>query len=536
MYRGFDHDGIPPLVDAQEATLERVAQAGKARRIVLDRDPFEGIDGHVGQVDVLRAALQHEFVFLTSGRGYGKSPLAGFVVIAEGGSPGMAGQVYEYLYGAPFDEGAALDTYKYHKRIFAALLSDHMGLTNGYSDTQKTLHLRAFGGNKGAVLDYVGLDNHDAARRYRRHRIVIDEFKDVPEEAYRDTLLPMRIGRSPGGVLGLGSPKRVGLGVAWARSEWRRGQDPIANPYHRSFWAPSYANPFLTMEEFERIKAGCKNDPLAYQEEVEGRWLEGEGAVFSNLNAVFIVEPIRTMRCSAGGTFIPETDPTRVQLWIGEDPDEGTTTRLPDEYGGAIDLARAPDGDYTVLTIFNRRTRRQAVLLRIHGILYMDQLPFVASLLARYGGVRTVTIYDATGGHGSALTEPLARLYGEGMRARTWNATTKGEDITHAQNLCAQAGKDEGAGYGWYLMKVPWQRAEWDEYQAITKTKEGRPLSNFVYGAPPKMHDDSVSAGCLAAPLLVRPHVVRPVVKQVKVGSAAWLDQDNDGGSVYTLR
>lgn len=497
---------------------------------MLDREPFRGIDGHIGQVDVVNACLAHEYVFLTSGRGFGKSPIALFTLLEEGACPGMRGQVYDYAYGAPGDEGAALDTYLHHKRILAPLLSDHMGLNGGHSDSQKVLHLRPFGGNRGVVADYFGLNKHDAQRRYRKHRIVIDEFKDVPEAAFRDTLIPMRIGRKPGGILGMGSPKRVGIGVAWARSEWKRGQDPIANPHHRSFWAPSYANPFLSLEEFEKIKAGCKNDPLAYQEEIEGRWLEGQGAVFSNTAAVFVLPVIKTYRCAADGTFIHESDPARIQLWVGEEPG-----RDPIDFCAAIDLAKAPDGDYTVLVIFNRRTRRQAAVLRMHGILYMDQIPFVANLLARYGGARCPTVYDATGGHGSALSEPLARLYGEGFRARTWTGTAKVEDLTHAQNLCAQAGKDEQAGYGWFMLAIPWQQAEWEEYQVQTATATGIPLAVPRYGAPVGMHDDSVGAGCMAAPLLNRPYLVVPSSTPPKPGSAAWLDQE-DGGDVYVLR
>lgn len=518
------------MVDAQGSAVLA------PQRIALDREPFRGIDGHVGQIDVLHAALQHEYVFLTSGRGYGKSPLAGFVVIAEGGCPGMAGQVYEYAYGAPHDEGAALDMYRLHKRIFAPLLSEHMGLNNGHNDGQKVLHLRPFGGNRGAVLDYFGLDKHDSQRRYRKHRIVIDEFKDVPEAAYRDTLIPMRVGRKPGGILGLGSPKRVGIGVAWARAEWKRGQDPIANPYHRSFWAPSYANPFLSLEEFDKIKAACKNDPLAWEEEVEGRWLEAEGAVFSNLKAVFVVPVLRAFRCAADGSFVPESDPTRQQLWIGEEPDGGNYDREPDAYGAALDLARAPDGDFTVLTIFNRRTRRQAALLRLQGILYMDQLPHVAALLNRYGGKRVITVYDATGGHGSALTEPLARLYGESMRAKTWTNVTKGEDIAHAQNLCAQAGKDQAEGYGWTMLALDWQAAEWTEFQAKTKRADGTPLTAFQYGAPVGMHDDSVTAGCMVAGLLNRPYVPTGRHHPPKPGTARYMDEENENGQVYVLR
>lgn len=518
------------MVDAQGSSVL------EPRRLLLDREPFAGIDGHIGQIDVLHAALQFEYVFLTSGRGFGKSPLALFVLLAEAGCAGMAGQVYEYAYGAPGDEGAALDTYKHHKAILRPLLSDHMGLPGGHSDTQKLLHLRPFAGNRGVVADYFGLNKHDAQRRYRKHRIVIDEFKDVPEAAYRDTLIPMRVGRKPGGILGLGSPKRVGIGVAWARSEWKRGQDPTANPFHRSFWAPSYANPYLDLAEFERTKAACKNDPLAWEEEIEGRWLEAEGAVFSNLRAVFVVPVIRAFRCGADGSFVPESDPTRQHLWIGEEPDSGTYDREPDEYAAALDLAKAPDGDFTVLKVFNRRTRREAALLRMQGILYMEQLPYVAWLLNRYGGRRCITFYDANGGHGSALTEPLCRLYGESMRGVTWSNATKGYDIAHAQNLCAQAGKDEAEGYGWTMLALDWQIAEWTEFQAKTKRADGTPLNVFQYGAPVGMHDDTVTSGCMVAGLLNRPYVSRPRTHAAKPGTARYMDEENDAGQVYVLR
>lgn len=501
------------------------------RVLTLDREPHEGIPGKwPGQIDVIRACLTHPFVWLTSGRGWGKSPIGFYVLLAEAGAPYMAGQVYEYGYCTPFNAGAA-DAYFIHKRIFmqAGLLDSSRGLDRGYSDTKHELHIKPIGLSKGTTANYWGLEEYDNIRRYRRHRLFLDECKDIASEAYYDVLLPMTFGRS-GRVCGVGSPKRFGKGVEWFRREWRRGQDPEKNPGYVSFAGPSWANPFLLAQDLENYRRAC-HDPLTEREELGGEWVVGAGAVFGNLDAVFTVPVLKTYRADATGAFLPSSD--RPNLWIGEEPDRGDALRQPDDYTGALDLARAPEGDSTILSLFNRRTRRQAALLRIHGILYTDQLPHIASLIERYGGSRCHIRYDATGGHGSSVTEALGRLYGESCAPRVWTHKTKGEDIAAAQMLCAQAGRNDlDAGLDWYLLDVPWQRAEFEEYQAEFTTRDKKPLPQPRYGAPAGLHDDAVSAACMAAPLVNRPYASTPRVVVPTRESAAWWDLVASQGEV----
>lgn len=494
--------------------------------LTLSKPPHAGTKAHPGgQWAILDAALGHFFTTALFGRGSGKSPTAFYLAMREMAEPRFAGVVYDFALCTPFNDGAQ-DAYRVWKRILAPLLSSHMGLNNGHDDTRRILHLAPCFGNAGAVLDFWGLEAYDNLRRYRKHRIVVDEGKDVFEEAIFSVLVPMTFGRK-GKILVMGTPGRKARGAKWLRRVFKMGMDPDAYPGFISLTAPSYCNPFLTKQELQNYIDACA-DERAVREEIWAEILDAEGAVFSNLKSVFRVPVLKSFRLvqdAETGKVLWTPDAERPNLWVGEPPSEPTDTHEAAPYCAGLDLGV---DDSTVLSGFNRVSRHQGFLLRLRGMTYTDQLPLIDAVLRVYR--KPFVVYDRTGGHGATVTEALTLRYKDAVAGRTWSGDAKGSDIARAQMLCSDAPKPEG----WGLLDVKWQRAEFEEYQVETETKSGiakRP----TYNAPAGFHDDSVAAACLASEMVALPYAARtkrPDAPTWHVGPnaevtipAAWLHQ-----------
>lgn len=467
----------------------------------LTHQPHAGTVQHRGgQWAIIQAALKNFFTVALFGRGSGKSPTAFFLMLKEAAEARFAGIVYDFALATPYNDGAK-DAYRVWKRILAPLLSSHMGLRNGHDDVGLVLHLAPCLGNAGIIIDFWGLENYDGLRRYRKHRIVIDEGKDVAEEAVFSTLIPMTFARQ-GKIAVLGTPGRKARGAKWLRRMFRKGQDPERYPGFISLTAPSQCNPFLTAEELAIYVEACA-DERAVREEINAEILENEGAVFSNLAAVFSVPLLKSFRLvhdKAAGKVLWTPDTERPNCWVSEPPDEGDAERLPAAYCAGLDLGV---DDSTVKSGFNRETRRQAYLLRLRGMDYTDQLPLIDAVFKVYR--RPHTVYDRTGGHGSTVTEALTRRYRESVTGRTWSTETKGGDIARAQMLCS----DAPGPLGWTLMDIKWQRNEFEEYQLQTETATGQALRTARYSAPSGFNDDSVAAACLVSEMVAMPYARR---------------------------
>ncbi len=244
------------------------------------------------------------------------------------------------------------------------------------------------------------------------------------------------------------------------------------------------------------------------REELYAEFLPDEGAVFENLQRVFVVPVIH------------ET----ASEWIGEQPDAGERyVRVPDRYLIGVDIAATKDA--FVISGFNARTRRQAFLVRMIGVPLHVARSRVVELRDRYNAA--TVYYDATGGWGAAISGDAALYANTSYIPRVWNQGQKEADIFRAKALCQRAGGDERAtGPGWYMLDVPWQRAEWMDYQAVTQTRDGRDLERAKYGAPLRKHDDSVAAACMVAERLTEPYVPTsvPEVRAATPYDVAWWD------------
>lgn len=476
----------------------------KTKEVALPFRPHRGTDKYPGgQVHVIQACLNYEIVVALFGRSFGKTLIDPLLLLEEGGR--CKEQVYGYAYSAPTFR-LSKEQYRFWKQIFRSMFDSGRGLSKGCSDSDLIMHLKPWNSNAGAEVHFWGLDDFDNLRGFRKHRLSVDEGKDVEREAVFDTLIPMRLGRSMiggmpfGGTLIKGTPKRTGKGAQWLRETFYRGLDELdpKNRHIYSITAPSHGNPHLTEEEIQKLIDNCE-DKNAIREEIYAEILEDDASVFTNLAKTFSVPILRK---------------EHKNLWIGEDPDkgspyvsEGDPGRLPDRYCLGWDIGRSMEGDPSVVSVFNLRTRRQAALLRMPGLPFPTQLAEIHRLRSRYNNA--VIHFDGTG-IGGALADELSRRYRDGAVKHVWNAKSKEADITRGRLLCAHA-DDEVSGPGWYLINADWQKREFDAYSIITVSASGKALSTPKYEAPKGLHDDAVCAS-----LICSDHLNRSFTSEVK--------------------
>ena len=451
--------------------------ANKSETLTIDRKPHWGtMEYPIGQGDIVRACLEYRNVTAVFGRSYGKTLTVRFLFWEE--CPTIDDAVYEFIYASPTQRLARFQ-YRDWKMWLKPILSNHLGLDKGSADQEMILHLKPIGKNKGAIVYFVGLQEYENLRGPRAHRIVIDECKDVDRRAVTAVLRPMLLGRE-GKSLYIGTPSVKGIGAAWFKAEYHKGQDVerIATRTHISFNAPSHANPYLSAAELQAIIEDC-DDENEYREEVLAEFLEDQGAVFENLSRVFSIE---------------EFEQLEAHYWVSEPPQPGI------RYVMGLDIGRKISGDPSICSVFRLDTRRQVALLRMPGIPYAEQLLRIHQLRSRYNDA---TIYfDATGGHGLTMQDELALRYGDGAVPVTWSYQRKEADISAGRYLCQRAGREDDEtfpGPGWYLMNIPWQKSEFADYMMVTESKSGEELKNPKYTAPAGQHDDSVCSALLCA-------------------------------------
>lgn len=326
-------------------------------------------------------------------------------------------------------------------------------------DASFVIELRPIGRNKeGGRLAFHSLEKHDNLRGDNSDLWIPDEMCDIAESAYRSTILPMLMARG-GKALVLGTPKRVGVGFAWARAEWLKGKDRTAYPTHRCFNAPSWANPANTPENIAMMAANMTRD--TYQEEILGEWLDTEGAVFERLDEAFVL-PFTAVGTSS---------------WVGKvSPTPGRKYLIGHDIGA--------HDDFNIFTVWDLSTRQQVELWRVRGEDHDDVMAMLHALRTKWNNA---DIYADGNGMGEPIVARLAKRYGDGVVDRKWSSNAmKVHDVTEARLLFQRA--------AWKFLAVPWQKAEFQMY-----TREKRPSGIWDYHAPEGGHDDAVAAACMVA-------------------------------------
>ena len=153
----------------------------------------------------------------------------------------------------------------------------------------------------GGVLDMWTLENADAARGHKYARAILDEAAQDPKllEHWNKVIRPMLIDYR-GDAWFLSTPD----GKNGFYKLHLLGRDPD-NSEWKSWTFTSYDNPFLDRKELDGLRDTMTEE--AYRQEILAEFLEGEGAVFRNINNC-MVAPITTPAKHAGHVLVAGVD------------------------------------------------------------------------------------------------------------------------------------------------------------------------------------------------------------------------------------
>lgn len=294
----------------------------------------------------------------------------------------------------------------------------------------------------GGVIDMWSLDNPDAARGRKYHRVVVDEAAMIArlEEAWQAVLRPT-LTDYKGDAWFLSTPR--GRNFFWTL--WQRGQDP-AYPDYASWQMPTTANPYI--------------DPL-----------EVEAARADLAERIFSQEYLAVFLDDAGGVF------RRVQDAATAEPQE----QAVDNHDYVIGVDWGRHNDFTVAAVVDLITNELVALDRFNKIDYATQTLRLRALAERF---QPQVILAERNSMGEPLVEQLSR---EGLPVRPFTTTnaTKAEVV---DNLALAFERGDLR-----ILPDPILIAELQAFEA-----ERLPSGLLRYSAPEGMHDDCVMALALA--------------------------------------
>ena len=437
-----------------------------ATPVSLKFSPHPGTAKHPGgQRRLIALSLKYPVMTCPVGRRFGKTQAAKMAIMAHMRSAKQADHFFRAAYCGPTYKAAKRE-YDEAKLMFGG--GAGKGLIAAKSDSELWLKLRpvvtdAGAPNKGSLIQFWSLENHDNLRGDRLDFVVIDEAKDVREDAWEATIKPMLLDRG-GHALIIGTPKRDGVGFQWFRREYHRGADSDW-PYHASMTGPTEANPFLVdrrlggdPDRVRRMRMEC-HDPATEREEYDAEFIEGEGAVFERLEEAFVLP------YEANGQHIAQ----------GDAPREGAT------YIIGYDIGR--HDDWAIFSAWDWENQKQVYLERCIRTPFREQLSRLSRLRARYNNAY---IYADNNGMGEMMFEELCLLFGDAAFGRKWNQARKEADVARASGLFQRA--------EWKFLNVPWQQRQFYAYMA-----NKLPGGGYRYEASPGDKDDAVVAACIVA-------------------------------------
>lgn len=307
----------------------------------------------------------------------------------------------------------------------------------------------------GGAIIYRSLDNPDNARGHTADGVVMDEAPFIKPASWYEVLRPMLIDTG-GWSWGQGTPN----GRNWFFRECMAARDRDDS----MFWQiPTVGckvidgvlvrkphpleNPFIPFEEIQQIFA--RTPQRIFEQEILAEFLEGEGAVFRNINACM-----------------------------------GATESQPLDHAGHRIVAGVDWGkqaDFTAISIGCAPCKKELVLDRFNRIDYTFQRGRLATAITKW---RVTHVLAET----NAMGEPnLEMLQGEGLPVAgfTTTSTTKPPLI---QNLALTLERGE-----FQFLPDPVAKGELEAYEQKVSPTTGR----SQYSAPAGMHDDTVIARAL---------------------------------------
>lgn len=327
------------------------------------------------------------------------------------------------------------------------------------------------------------------------NRVDWDECQQVHPAAYGIVRPMIRDACPTTGIVGSecfsGTPWNTGVGNVKFEQWWNTAGDPDARGWFRmripDGTIPPWIVPRVTKEEMR----GMTEQEI--RQTLYAEFLTGEGAVFSNLDRVFVLKPLDPehgaldwIRALRSRYAMPT-----MQWWVHQPlPQPGHV------YGASIDWARSPTGDYSVLTVMDFTTAEQVALLRWRGEDFTAQMEVVLAVQAHY---KAQQLHSDAQGLGLTMSDFMRRRHAVGFRGHRFGKN-KPDYVRRGQILFADADVA--------LIKCAVQRHEFKSYSMIVGGRQmvaGDTISGerqVQYGAPQGEYDDCVSAFLQIAPTM----------------------------------
>lgn len=294
---------------------------------------------------------------------------ARFVIVAKGRRFGLTrGAANDFIKKAlegKFKKGLWVDTVnanieRYVERYFLPALKKLPESMYYWRKQQKILEI------KDAYMDFRSADNPENIEGFGYDKAFLNEAGIILKSQYlwNNAIRPMLWDYKCHTIIG-GAPK--GKGVFFQL--YNRGNDPEQKDY-KSFTFTSFDNPYV---QHDLIMEDIKTMPdRVVQQEIYAQFLDDTGVVFRNVLDIAILDP---------------QDPV-----------------LNDLYVIGCDLAKVQD--YTVLTVFNRRTNDQVYQMRFNKLEWPFQKTKIQELSKKFNNA---LIYIDSTGLGEPIYEDLVR-------------------------------------------------------------------------------------------------------------------------------
>lgn len=289
----------------------------------------------------------------------------------------------------------------------------------------------------GAYIQFVSLEIADNLRGEGLNHMYIDEAAFIKEGVFDKVLRPM-LAAKRGSAWFMSSPN--GRNEFW---KWTNlGLDPTQDDW-QSWHLPSHTSPVLENAELDSIRINTPQRVFA--QEYLAEFLEDGGAVFRNLQACIIGEPL----------------PFSTRAVFG------------------VDWAR--HNDYTVITAVDATTKQVLEIDRFNQIDWTLQR---GRLMAMYQRWKPYAIYAESNSIGEPNIEELSK---QGLPIQGFQTTASSK--AGLINSLALAFEQHDIG-------IPDNPTLLHELQAFSI--ERLPSGNFRYAAPSGLHDDMVISLALA--------------------------------------
>ncbi len=432
-----------------------MSDSSSAHTVQFHFSPHQGTpDFPGGQVKLIALCMLFRTVIAAVGRRFGKTQAAMMAILEHYRSGKYAGRPFIAAYCGP--------TYKAALRQYDEALDFFGPLVTQRNRTEGWLRLMPVNGNLGGLIHFWSLENYDNLRGARLDFCVIDEAKDVKEDAYVNVIRPMLVD-TRGHILIIGTPHPAGVGFQWFRREFYRGQDE-SFPSYASMTAPSEGNPYMPRDVLAEERRNCPS-LLVERSEYDAAFVDDLGAVFERIDEAF---------------SLPYTSVGR-DIARGAGPVDGRSYLIGYDVGRHDDPA--------IITVFDEAARNQVYLWRGTQVPFETQLEALSEIRGSYNDA---VVYADNNGMGEAVFERLGMAFGEGVVGRKWNRFNKEVDVGRAMSLFQRA--------HWRFLAVPWQK---QQFYAYIRTK--LPAGGYRYEAAPGEKDDAVAAACFLAHRLVVP-------------------------------